>query len=226
MRSRFEAGRSVALRDVWEGGVWAARPAVVVQDAAEQVMLFIPRGSRWFAPVHDGRRLKIPQPEFELVEQRYDDTNVLSFAWPGTFAAVLLFFGANWSPSFWYVNLEEPLRRTEIGFDTIDRQLDVILELDGSWRWKDEDELAEAIGRGVIPADEEPRLREAGERAVRRIVDGEPPFDRDWTTWRPDPSWPVPTPSGRMGSRVTRPLSLDRTAGCRAPRHASRLGTR
>jgi hypothetical protein len=35
-------------------------------------------------------------------------------------------------------------------------------------------------------------MRADGERAVRRILDREPPFDRDWTTWRPDPSWPVP----------------------------------
>ena len=188
---RFEIGTSVALRDVWNERVWAARPATVVHDVAEQILLFLPRGRRWFAPVRSGRRLKIPQPDFELAGQRYD-MNVLSFAWPGTVAAVLLFFGADWSPLFWYVNLEESLRRTEIGFDTLDRQLDAIVGFDGSWRWKDEDELAEAIRRGVTPADEEPRLRDAGERAVRRILDREPPFDRDWITWRPEPSWPPP----------------------------------
>jgi hypothetical protein len=44
----------------------------------------------------------------------------------------------------------------------------------------------------VIPAEDEPRLRADGERAVRRVLDRAPPFDRDWTAWRPDPSWPVP----------------------------------
>lgn len=191
MERRFTTGTPVALRDVWNERVWAARPATVVQDVAEQILLFLPRGPRWFAPVRSGRRLKIPQLEFELAERRYD-MNVLSFAWPSTFAAVLLFFGADWSPLFWYVNLEESLRRTEIGFDTLDHQLDAIVELDGSWRWKDEDELAEAIRRGVLSAEEEPRLRAEGERAVRRIIEHEPPFDRDWTEWRPDPAWPVP----------------------------------
>ena len=189
---RFEPGETVALRQTWDGRVWAARPATVVEDAPGQTMLFIPIGIHWMAPFHDGQRLKIPQTEFELVPQRYEETSALSFSWPDTWYAVLLFQRPDGSPSSWYVNLEEPLRRTQIGFDSLDHELDAIVELDGSWRWKDEDDLAEAIRRGVIPAEEEPRLRADGERAVRRILDREPPFDRDWTPWRPDPSWPVP----------------------------------
>ena len=192
MEPRFEAGTPVALRDVWDGAVWSARPAIVVEDTPEQVMLYIPVGTRWFAPFREGRRVKIQQPDFELAEVRNDDLHVLSFAWPDTFAAVLLEFRPDWSPLQWYVNLEDPLRRSEVGFDTLDHKLDVILELDGSWRWKDEDELAESIDRGLIPAADEPKMRADAERAVERIVGREPPFDRDWTTWRPDPSWPIP----------------------------------
>jgi hypothetical protein len=192
VEQRFEPGTSIALREVWQGIVWAGRAALVVEDTPEQVMLFIPVGTRWFAPVRDGRRLKIPQRDFELAELRNDDKHVLSFAWPGSFAAVLLEFRPDWSPLHWYINLEDPLRRSEIGFDTLDHKLDVILELDGAWRWKDEDELAETIRRGLLDAAEEPMLRAAAERAVERIVGREPPFDRDWTTWRPDPAWPVP----------------------------------
>jgi predicted RNA-binding protein associated with RNAse of E/G family len=189
---RFEPGATIALRQTWGGRVWAARPATVVEDAPEQTMLFAPIGIRWMAPFHDGKRLKVPQAEFEIVPQRYDEAHVLSFSWPDTWYAVLLFLRKDWQPWSWYVNLEEPLRRTAIGFDTLDHELDVIVELDGSWRWKDEDDLAESIRRGVIHAEDESRLRADGERAVRRILDREPPFDRDWTTWRPDPSWQVP----------------------------------
>lgn len=189
---RFEPGEAVALREIWHGRVWGARPATVVDERPHQTTLVIPAGIRWMAPFHDGRRLKIQQEEFELLEVPYDEAHVLSFSWPDTRYAVLLFFRPDWSTWNWYVNLEDPLRRTHVGFDTLDHELDVIVGFDGSWRWKDEDELAEAIRRGVIAADEEPRLRADGERAVRRILDREPPFDRDWSEWRPDPSWPVP----------------------------------
>jgi hypothetical protein len=190
---RFEPGETIALRQTWGGRVWAARPARVVEDATEQTMLFIPGGTSWMAPFHDGQRLKIPQAEFTLAPLRYEEEiHVLSFSWPDTWYAVLLFLLPSGSAHSWYVNLEEPLRRTAIGFDTLDHELDLVIDLDGSWRWKDEDDLAEAIRRGVIPAEEEPRMRADGERAVRRILDREPPFDRDWTAWRPDPVWPIP----------------------------------
>ena len=164
----------------------------VVEDAVEQIMLFTPAGAIWMAPFRNGERLKIQEAEYELVEQPYE-AHVLGFAWPGSSAAVLLFYGSNWSPSHWYVNLEDPLRRSPVGFDTLDHKLDVIVELDGSWRWKDEDEFVEIIERGLLDPREEERLRAEAEDAVRRIAEREPPFDLDWFGWRPDPAWPTPT---------------------------------
>ena len=188
----FEPGRAVALREIWQGRVWSARPVTVVEDAQDQITLFIPSHARWMAPFHDGTRLKIQQPDFELVEQPYK-AHVLSFAWPGSSAAVLLFYEEDWSPSHWYVNLEDPLRRSPVGFDTLDHKLDVIVELDGTWRWKDEDEFDDIIERGLLPPEDAPGLREEAEGAVRMILERRPPFDRDWSGWRPDPSWPEPT---------------------------------
>ena len=126
----------------------------VVEDAEEQITLFIPAGAHWMAPFRNGKRLKIQEAEYELIEQPYK-AHVLSFAWPGNSAAVLLFYGSDWSPSHWYVNLEEPLRRSPVGFDTLDHKLDVIVELDGSWRWKDEDQLVDIIERGLLDPQEE-----------------------------------------------------------------------
>jgi predicted RNA-binding protein associated with RNAse of E/G family len=188
----FEPGESAALREIWEDRIWSARPVTVVEDAEERITLFIPAGARWMAPFRNGERLRIQEAEYELIEQPYK-AHVLSFAWPGNPAAVLLFYGSDWSPSHWYVNLEDPLRRSPVGFDTLDHKLDVIVELDGSWRWKDEDQFAEIIERGLLDPREEERLRAEAEDAVRRIAEREPPFDLDWFGWRPDPAWPTPS---------------------------------
>ena len=65
--------------------------------------------------------------------------------------------GEQWG---WYVNFQEPYRRTERGIETMDLALDIIAEPDrSSWRWKDEDEFALLIeqrrdqrrGRGAGP---------------------------------------------------------------------------
>jgi uncharacterized protein len=188
----FEPGESAALREIWDGRIWSARPVTVVEDAEEQITLFIPAGAHWMAPFRNGRRLKIQEAEYELIEQPYE-AHVLSFAWPANPAAVLLFYGSDWSPSYWYVNLEDPLRRSPVGFDTLDHKLDVIVELDGSWRWKDEDQFVEIIERGLLDPEEGTLLRAEARDAVRRIVERERPFDRDWFRWRPDPAWPTPT---------------------------------
>jgi predicted RNA-binding protein associated with RNAse of E/G family len=140
-----------------------------------------------------GGWLRLPRDPWELGERIWEDTHALSFAWPGRPHAVLLMWDASWTPRSWYVNLQDPLLRTPLGFDYLDLALDVIVALDRStWSWKDEDELAEAVGRGVVSEERAAGLRPEAEALVRRILDGEPPFDRDWVGWRPDPSWGVP----------------------------------
>ena len=92
----------------------------------------------------------------------------------------------------WYVNLEEPWRETALGFDTTDHLLDVWIEPDRSWRWKDEDHLAEAVEIGLFTAEKARTIRLEGERAIERIRAWTEPFNEGWPGWRPDREWPLP----------------------------------
>jgi predicted RNA-binding protein associated with RNAse of E/G family len=97
--------------------------------------------------------------------------------------------GEHWG---WYVNLQEPFERTAGGFRTMDLVLDVIVDPDLTWRWKDEDELAVFVERGVVDEALERRIR--GE-ALRVIADAQArraPFGEDWQAWRPDADWGLP----------------------------------
>jgi Protein of unknown function (DUF402) len=174
---------------------------VVVQDHVDQRILFARNGFTFVAASRDGRLLRLPEGEWDLVERIWTKGPILSFAWPSAGAAVLLFFDPDWTPRNWYVNLEAPLRPTGLGFDTEERILDIVVAPDlSAWEWKDEDELEDAVRRGLFTPDEAISLREEGERVRRRLVDREAPFDRDWSSWRPDPAWPVPTlPAGWDG---------------------------
>ncbi len=92
----------------------------------------------------------------------------------------------------WYINLEEPLRRTAMGFEYLDQFLDVIVKPDLSgWRWKDEDELEEAIALGLISRGKASAMRVEGEKVAVWIQSGKSPFN-GWEKWRPDPSWKAP----------------------------------
>lgn len=95
--------------------------------------------------------------------------------------------------AWWYINLEEPWRRTAIGFDSRDLWLDLWSESPRmGWHWKDEDELAWAVDAGRCTAERAAAIRAEGERAISVIGRREPPFDVDWPHWRPDRTWSTP----------------------------------
>lgn len=166
---------------------------IVVQDDTDQSMFFLPGGVRCGLPIgDDGRERRLPDRPWHLEIRPRGDQPILSFAWPDTPYSALL-WAVDDQRRVWYVNLEDPLERTPIGFDTVDHILDVLIELDRlSWQWKDEDELREAVRNGLFTVEEAADFRVWGERAVDRIISRQPPFDRDWEDWSPDPGWPVP----------------------------------
>jgi hypothetical protein len=191
----FAPGRAVALREIWHGRVFEARPAIVVADDPAGAMFFVPSVVSCLQPVgEDGVPMRLPAAAWRLEPIEWHHRRSLSFAFPDTPYAVLATWDAG-TDAFdgWYVNLQDPLRRTDIGFDTRDHVLDVLIPPDrASWSWKDEQEMARALALGLFTQAEAERIRWAGERAVEHVLLREPPFDEDWRDWRPDPAWDVP----------------------------------
>jgi hypothetical protein len=187
-------GDAIALRERWGPGIFAARPATVVRDEPDQTMLYIPPNVLVAAAVDEGgEELRIPDRPWHLELREHLAFGVLSWAWPATGYAILFTQHPDGSPRGWYVNLQAPLVRTPLGFDTVDHALDVVIPLDrSSWAWKDEDELAHAIALGLFTEQDAAWFRHWGERGVEHVLLGQPPFDRDWTGWRPDPAWARP----------------------------------
>lgn len=190
----WQPGDAIALRERWGPSIFEARAATVVQDLPEQTTLFVPAHVVCAIGYDDeGIELRIPDRPWHLELRPRGDFGILSFAWPDTSYAILLLLNDDGSPRGWYVNLQTPLARTPVGFDTVDHALDVLITLDrASWTWKDEDELAEAIALGLFTEAEAASFRYWGERAVEHLILGQPPFDVAWEDWQPDPTWPVP----------------------------------
>jgi uncharacterized protein len=190
----WQPGDAIALRERWGSAIFEARAATVAQDLPEQTMLFVPAHVVCAIGYDDdGNELRMPDRPWHLELHPRGDFGILSFAWPDTPYAVLLLLNDDRSPRGWYVNLQTPLTRTPVGFDTVDHALDVLVTLDrSSWTWKDEDELAEAIALGLFTEADAASFRYWGERAVEHLVLRQAPFDVPWEDWRPDPTWSVP----------------------------------
>jgi uncharacterized protein len=110
---------------------------------------------------------------------------------------VLLFRNEDMKLRSWYINLEQPLCRFPLGFDYLDEMLDIIVSPDlSAWRWKDEDELAEAIEYGMVTKERAAYLYREGERVANWIQSGKSSFN-GWENWKPDPAWQAPVlPAG------------------------------
>jgi len=169
-----------AWRDVHKGRVWRAVACRVVRDSHEIIALWIPAGAPTKIPAGG---LRIPGADWDLVDTTSSRDQVC-LSRPGRAHSIYVFWGPDGRFSHWYVNFERPLRRSPVGFDTFDEKLDLIVEPDGSFRWKDEDELEQAAAAGLLDA--------AGVRAEAERVLAEWPFPTGWEGWRPDESWPVP----------------------------------
>jgi hypothetical protein len=192
--SRREPGETVALREIWNGRIWYARPATVVRDDPNLQMFHVPPHARCKQPVDaNGNPLRLPIASWTLEDQERSETRVLSFAFPDTPYAVVLPFDPQGRLQRYYVNLQTPLVPSPAGFDTVEHLLDVTIAPDRSnWSWKDEDELDQAISYGLFTPEQGSWFRYWGERAVEHVLLREPPFDQDWEDWSPDPAWDEP----------------------------------
>ncbi len=97
-----------------------------------------------------------------------------------------------WEPDGFYVNLQEPMTETSAGFETTDQFLDIVVDADFNWHWKDEDELEEAVTVGRFTVAEAEAVRIEGERVVVDIEARRWPFDGSFDDWRPDQSGSIP----------------------------------
>ena len=183
----------VLFRFVWPERVFSAMPVTVVERRDNRVVLWLAPGTPTNAP--PGFRVSIPELAAgswahtdwswyggRLMIWERGDSHSIYVSWDraGEFAG-------------WYVNLEQPWRETSLGFDTTDHLLDITIDPDRRWRWKDEDHLAEAVELGLFMPEQAREFRAEGERAIERIEAWDAPFDEGWELWRPDPAWPLPS---------------------------------
>jgi len=159
----WQRGETVVHQEVWNGRLWAARPLTVVEDTAERTLLWIPHGTvrkvpitpptrRDPADVHARTIASLEHRDWLLGEHVWDVSS-LWIVRPDDWYTVLVSWRPDGSHLGWYVNLQEPMRRNPSGFEAMDLMLDIVVESDLSWRWKDAEEFDEIVRRGIFDPD-------------------------------------------------------------------------
>ena len=194
-RERRQSGDVVALRYITtDARIEMCWPCRVVEDSNELVALFIATGTAYKAGPKRTAQAKRTAPRLDTPPDEYMWRNdTLRLMLPGQRHSVSLSWGRDAGDRRllkYFVNLEEPYRRTAVGFDTQDHTLDVEITPDLAWRWRDEAELENHVAEGFYTAALAVAVRAEGQRVIDAILLGDHVCTR-WKDWRPDPSWQV-----------------------------------
>ena len=198
----WSVGDDIVLQEVWRDRLWAARPLRVVDDTDERLILWCPKGTMRKVPTTPPTRPRASQRaervtecmahgDWVLVDSEWD-VSTLWFLWPNEWHAVWVSWfepGVHWG---WYGNLQTPYRRTRRGLVTMDLMLDVLIQSDGRWQWKDVDDFDAMIRKDLIDDATAQRVRDAGDAVLAKHAAGTAPFCDPWPAWTPDPAWPAP----------------------------------
>lgn len=190
-------GDVVALRYITtDSRIEMCWPCRVVADSDELLALFIAAGSvykaepkRSAAEKRVDTRARVPQHEYIW----RNDTLRLMF--PSKHHSVSLFWSSGTVRRLlkYFVNMEEPFRRTDVGFDTQDHTLDIVVTPELQWHWRDEDELSNHVKEGFYSAELASAVRVEGEQVIDAVTCGTHPCVRGWADWSADLQWTIPS---------------------------------
>jgi Protein of unknown function (DUF402) len=189
-------GQAIVRREVLKTGPWLGTIVFVVEDSPDWLVTYWPEGAPFGFPEGDW-----PTPDGRHPWHgrcAWEGHGTLMLQRPGERYAVWHFWdGPERAFAGWYLNLQEPFRRTSIGYDTQDLELDIWVFPDGSWQVKDLELLPQRVAEGRWTEAEVAAIRAEGDRLVTRLERGGRWWDAHWSTWSPDPAWNPPAlPTG------------------------------
>jgi hypothetical protein len=188
----WATGQVVVRREVLnDGRPWLEVPVIVVVDEPGLLATYIAEGAPFRFPAGDW-----PSPDGRHPwhgKERWLGHGVLMLQRPGEPYAIWIFWsGPAREFHGWYVNLQEPFRRTAFGYDTQDLELDIWVPAQGGWELKDDDVMEKRIREGRFTPEQVAEARALAGRITRELDAGRRWWSDDWAAWQPDPAWRAP----------------------------------
>lgn len=189
MAGGWKPGETVVWREVKNGQPWFLTPVIVVEDRPDLLAVYLAEGAPFVYPAGD-----LPEhPWSRHGKKRWTGHGTLLLYRPGDGFSVWVFWrGRAREFAGWYVNFEEPWRRTPEGFDKLDLELDIWLADGRHWVWKDRDSFEQQVRDGFITAEQAAAVRADSAKVASMLDRGERWWDEAWAQWAPDPAWPLP----------------------------------
>jgi hypothetical protein len=200
MSTCWEPGQVIAWRGIYNHQIWHALPVVVVKDAPTELALAILPGAEGFltegyseGKQNGKRRWDFKDKPWKLERFIWHTHRVLLLLEPQKYYDIEYFWDDE-SDEFkcFYVNFQLPFQRNPCGIDALDLELDIVVNPDFSWHWKDVDDYQKAIESGLILKEWVQAIEDAKLEVLERLKKRSYPFDNSWLNWRPNLGWPAP----------------------------------
>lgn len=197
----WKPGDAVVWRGIYRDKVWHATPTTVVRDTISEIVLVLTPGTSCMAEQdyangnkNGKRRWDFKQRDWNLKPFTWHTNRLLFILEPEKFYSSILFWDHETHEFLcYYINFQLPFQRRDSAIDTLDLDLDIVVNPDFSYHWKDIDDYEKGIATGVILTTWVNEIEAAKIEILNKLEKRSYPFDGSWLDWKPDPDSSLPT---------------------------------
>jgi hypothetical protein len=200
----WEPGVTIVAEERWHGMLWSAVPQRVVRSTPTELATYVPTGavatraSNRGLPSTEGlsldqRKLLALRTRESRVVEVAEAPDKIFITRPERWSRTILGWDQG-TGAFrgWYVNFELPVAMTSTGLASMDLVLDLWVNPDRTWVWKDRDEYLSVLAdRTLDPAVRDHLELETGQ-VLEELKSGVGPFADTWMGFRSRDDWPTP----------------------------------
>ena len=196
----WKPGDIVVVRGIFNGHICHAQSVIVVKDTPEEIALTLLPSSECVdlegylkGKQNSKRRWDFKDKPFILEKYLWNTNRLLLLIEPENYYSTI-YFWQNDTNEFlcYYINFQTPFQRSHIGFDTLDLELDMIINPDNSWKIKDIDDYQKGVENGTILYEWTQEIETAKNKVLGKLADKQYPLDGFWLNWQPDNNWSAP----------------------------------
>ncbi|HEY3312920.1 MAG TPA: DUF402 domain-containing protein [Anaerolineales bacterium] len=200
----WQPGETVALRGIFNQLPWHIQSALVVKDTPDETALLLLPGAECAGPWgyihkkhgdHSGwqRWQETLSGDWNLEKYHWRTNRFLILLEPQKFfASIYIWNHASGDFECYYINFQLPFVRSQCGFDTYDLELDLVIDPDFQWHWKDVEGYQEGVRLGAIRPEWVEGIEQAKKDVFARLENRFYPLNARWLNWLPDQTWAPP----------------------------------
>lgn len=196
----WKPGEVVVWRGIFRNLVWHAQAVIVVKDTPKEIVVaLLPGAEGMIEPDYvksqkrGKRRWDFKNQPWDLEKFHWHTNRLLFLLEPEKYYSTIHFWNdASNEFMCYYLNFQLPFQRSDCVIDTLDLDLDLVVNPALSFEWKDLDDYQKAIDHGIIFPEWMQGIEDAKPEIFDKLHKRQYPFDGSWLGWLPDPAWSPP----------------------------------